>query len=51
MVGPAGVAILSDSSDILRHSPEDRHLGAALERFASAALVYWYVARVFLSRD
>ena len=51
MVGLAGGAILYDTSNILRHFPEDRYVGAALELFASVALMFWYVLRIFLSRD
>ena len=50
MVGLAGGAILYDTSNILRHYPEDRYVGAALELFASVALMFWYVLRIFLSR-
>lgn len=51
MVGLAGGAILWDTSKILHHYPEDRHVAAALELFASVALMFWYVLRLFLSRD
>ena len=51
MVGLAGAAILYDTSNILRHFPEDRYVGAALQLFASVALMFWYVLRIFLSRD
>jgi FtsH-binding integral membrane protein len=51
MVGLAGAAILYDTSNILHHFPEDRHVGAALQLFASVALMFWYVLRLFLSRD
>jgi FtsH-binding integral membrane protein len=51
MVALAGGAILYDTSNILRHFPEDRYVGAALELFASVALMFWYVLRIFLSRD
>lgn len=51
MVGLAGGAILYDTSKILHHYPEDRHVGAALELFASVALMFWYVLQLFLSRD
>jgi hypothetical protein len=30
--------------------PEDRYVAAALERFASIALMFWYVLRLHLSR-
>jgi hypothetical protein len=51
MVGLAGAAILYDTSNIIHHFPEDRHVGAALQLFASVALMFWYVLRIFLSRD
>jgi FtsH-binding integral membrane protein len=51
MVGLAGAAILYDTSNILRHYPDDRHVGAALQLFASVALMFWYVLRLFMSRD
>jgi len=51
MVGLAGAAILYDTSNIIRNFPEDRHVGAALQLFASVALMFWYVLRIFLSRD
>ena len=52
MVVFAGAAILYDTSNVIHHFPEDRHVGAALELFASVALLFWYVLRLFLaSRD
>lgn len=51
MVGLAGAAILYDTSKILHHYPQDRHVAAALELFASVALMFWYVLRIFISRD
>jgi hypothetical protein len=51
MIGFAGASILYDTSNILHHYPEDRHVAAALELFASIALMFWYVLRLFLSRD
>jgi len=50
MVGVAGAAILYDTSNVLHHYPEDRYVAAALELFASVALLFWYVLRIFLSR-
>jgi FtsH-binding integral membrane protein len=49
MIGFAGAAILYDTSNILHHYPEDRHVAAALELFASIALMFWYVLNLFLS--
>jgi FtsH-binding integral membrane protein len=51
MIGLAGASILYDTSRILRDYPEDRYIAAALELFASIALMLWYVLRFFLSRD
>ncbi|MDX1430213.1 MAG: Bax inhibitor-1 family protein [Rhodothermales bacterium] len=51
MIALAGGAILYDTSNILHHYPEDRYVGAALELFASVALMFWYVLRLFMSRD
>ena len=51
MIALAGGAILYDTSNVLHHYPEDRHVGAALELFASVAMMFWYVLRLFLSRD
>lgn len=49
MIALAGGAILYDTSNILHHYPEDRYVAAALELFASVALMFWYVLRLFLS--
>jgi FtsH-binding integral membrane protein len=51
MIALAGGAILYDTSNVLHHYPEDRYVGAALELFASVALMFWYVLRLFMSRD
>lgn len=50
MVALAGAAILYDTSNILHHYPQDRYVAAALELFASVALMLWYVLRLFMSR-
>ncbi|UCF69474.1 MAG: US12 family protein [Acidobacteriota bacterium] len=51
MVALAGTAILYDTSNVLHHYPQDRYVGAALALFASVALMFWYVLRIFMSRD
>ncbi|MCB1043460.1 MAG: US12 family protein [Acidobacteria bacterium] len=51
MIALAGAAILYDTSNVLRHFPEDAYVGAALQLFASVALMFWYVLRLFMSRD
>ncbi len=48
MVGLAGAAILYDTSKILQSYPVDRHVAASLELFASVALMFWYVLRIFM---
>ncbi len=50
MVGLAGASILYDTSNILHHYPQNRYVAAALELFASVALMLWYVLRLFMSR-
>jgi FtsH-binding integral membrane protein len=51
MVGLAGAAILYDTSNVIHRFPTDRYVAAALELFASVALMFWYVLRLFMSRD
>jgi uncharacterized protein len=53
MVGLAGAAVLNDTSNVLHHFPEDSYVAAALELFASIALMFWYVLRLLMgsSRD
>ena len=41
MVAFAGAAILYDTSNVIHHYPEDRYVGAALQLFASFALMFW----------
>ncbi len=49
MVAFAGAAILYDTSNVLHHYPQDRYVAAALQLFASVALMFWYVLRIFIS--
>jgi uncharacterized protein len=51
MVGLAGAAILWDTSNVLHHFSEDRYVAASLQLFASVALMFWYVLRIFIPRD
>ncbi len=52
MIALAGGSVLYDTSNVLHHFPEDRYVAAALELFASIALMFWYVLRLFMmSRD
>ena len=50
MIALAGGAILYDTSKIARHWPGDRYVGAALELFASVALMFYYILRLLMSR-
>lgn len=50
MIGLAGAAILHDTSKILFHWPSERYVGAALELFASVALLFWYILRLLMAR-
>lgn len=49
MIVLAGGAILYDTSNVIHHYPEDRYVGASLQLFASVALMFWYVLRIFLA--
>ena len=51
MIALAGAAILYDTSNVLHHYPKDRYVAAALELFASVALMFWYVLSLFMGRD
>ncbi len=51
MIGLAGASILYQTSNILLHYPEDRYVAASLALFSSVALMFWYVLRLFMSRD
>ncbi|HEY9030390.1 MAG TPA: Bax inhibitor-1 family protein [Kangiella sp.] len=51
MIALAGAAILYDTSNVLHHYPEDRYVGAALQLFASVAMMFWYVLRLFMASN
>jgi len=51
MIGFAGAAVLYDTSNVLHHYPADRHVAAALQLFASIAMMFWYILRLFMSRE
>jgi FtsH-binding integral membrane protein len=46
MIGFAGAAVLYDTSNIIHQYPEDRYVAAAMQLFASIALMFWYVLRL-----
>ncbi len=49
IIAVAGAAILYDTSKVLRRFRSDRHVAAALELFASVAVLFWGVLRLFTS--
>ncbi len=51
MIGFAGAAVLYDTSNIMHHYPQDRYVAASMALFASIALMFWYVLRLFMARD
>ncbi len=52
MIGFAGAAVLYDTSNIIHEYPEDRYVAAAMQLFASIALMFWYALRLVMgSRD
>jgi FtsH-binding integral membrane protein len=40
--------ILYDTSNVLHHYGTDEHVGAALELFASIALLFWYIVQLIM---
>ena len=44
----AGAAILYDTSKIINHYSTDLYVAASLDLFASVALMFWYVLRIFM---
>ena len=51
MIAFAGGAILWETQQILRHYPEGTEMLAAIQLFSSVMLLFWYVLRLFMSRD
>ncbi len=49
MIGYAGAAVLYSTSNIMHHYPQDRYVAAAMQLFASIALMLWYVIQFFLA--
>ncbi len=48
MIGFAGAAVLYDTSNVIHRYPEDRYVSAAMQLFASIALMFWYVLRLLM---
>ena len=51
MIGLAGASVLFETSNILHHYPQDKHVAASLSLFASVAMMFWYILRLFMARD
>jgi FtsH-binding integral membrane protein len=51
MVIVASVSILYNTSSIIHNYQTDQHVAAALSLFGSIAMLFWYVLRIFLSRE
>jgi len=51
MIGFAGAAVLYDTSNIMHHYPQTKYVAASLQLFSSIALMFWYILRLFMSRD
>jgi FtsH-binding integral membrane protein len=51
MVLVASCSILYNTSQIMYHYNPGQHVAAALSLFASVALLFWYVLRLFMNRD
>jgi FtsH-binding integral membrane protein len=49
MVALACGFIIYNTSNIIHHYSTDQHVSAALDLFASVALLFWYVLRIFMS--
>ncbi len=48
MVIVAGASILYTTSNLLKHYNPNQHVAAALSLFASVALMFWYILRIFM---
>jgi FtsH-binding integral membrane protein len=48
MVALASGFILYDTSNVLHHYPTEQYVGAALELFASVALLFWYILQILM---
>jgi len=51
MIAYSGAAILYNTSKILHDYPESRYVGAALSLFSCIALMFWYIAQIFLGSE
>ncbi len=51
MVGVAGASILFQTQSIVRRYPLGSHVAASIAVFSSLMTMFWYVLRIFMSRD
>lgn len=51
MVGLASGYVLYYTSNVLHHYRPDQHVAASLALFSAVALLFWYILRIFMSRD
>ena len=51
MVGLAAGSILYQTSNMVHKYQEEQYVAAALGLFASLMLLFWYILRIFMSRD
>ncbi len=51
MVLLASASILYNTSNLIHHYHTDQYVAAALSLFSSIALLFWYILRIFMSRD
>jgi FtsH-binding integral membrane protein len=48
MVALISGCILYDTSNVLHHYRTDQHVAAALELFASVAILFWYILQILM---
>ena len=47
----ASVSILYNTSNVIHHYRTDQYVAASLSLFASVALLFWYILRIFMNRN
>ncbi len=51
MIGLMGASILYKTQEVIRRYPSNAYVGAAVQLFSSVMTMFWYVLRLFMSRD
>jgi len=51
MIALSGGAILYQTQNIIRRFPANAHVAGAVQLFSSVMTMFWYVLRLFMSRD